>query len=416
MIELVTIGVELLEGSTVDTNGAYIGQRLLEQGWEIAQKTTVPDDPSILRETLSKALSRNNIVLTTGGLGPTFDDLTLAVAVELFETELEHNFEVEADLKERFGDNLPSAHNQSQVPKGAKIFLNQVGTAPCCVFEKDGKHLIVMPGVPPEMRNFMTEQVIPYLHGIIETEELLFYQSAYLFNLTESTVDPYLRSLNEDYPKLEMGIYPSYGTLGLTVRIKSKDENLAKENLQKAILEISEEFPSYTYSHDDRRIEMALHKEMISKGKTLSLAESCTGGMIAARLCQIPKASDYFLGGVVSYSNEMKEKLLQVSSLSRCGAVSQEVAQEMAEGVLRISGSDFAIAVTGVAGPDGGTLEKPVGTIWCAIAEKDKQTFTGKLLKRGRKSRESIIEYTGTYVMGSLWRYLCHGEAPFKEL
>lgn len=408
MIEIITIGAELLNGTTVDTNSAYIGQKLLSHGYSVSEKATVSDEKEALTEILTRALEKHDIVITTGGLGPTFDDLTLPIAAALFDQELVHSAEVEAHLKSRFGDHV-SIPQQSKVPKNARVFLNDVGTAPSCILSKEGKHLILLPGVPAEMRYFMDTHVMPFIDEVLEKQEKIEHATAFLFGLTESEVDPFLREIQEKHPGLEMGIYPGYGTLGVTLKAKGS-------SVEEARLEVFEKYADVLYADDDRRIEKALHTEMLAGKKTLALAESCTGGMIAARLAQIPKTSDFFLGGIVSYSNAFKEKFLHVRSLATHGAVSEETAREMAEGALETSGADYAIAVTGIAGPDGGTPEKPVGTVWAAIAERGGATYAGKLKIKSRKSRETIIEYTGTYVMGSLWRYLRHGKEPFKEL
>jgi len=398
MIEIVSIGTELLNGTTVDTNSAYIGQRLLSHGYSVSEKATVADEREALTEVLTRALAKHDIVITTGGLGPTFDDLTLPIAAALFKEELVHSDEVEAHLKARFGDHV-SISQQSKVPKNARVFLNDVGTAPSCILSKEGKHLILLPGVPAEMRYFMDTHIMPFIDEVLEKKEKIAHATAFLFGLTESEVDPFLRTLCEKYSGLEMGIYPSYGTLGITLKAQGI-------SVDEAHREVSEKYADVFYSDEDRRIEKALHKEMIAKGKTLALAESCTGGMIAARIAQIPNASEYFLGGIVSYSNAFKEKLLHVKSLQNHGAVSEETAREMAEGALKASDADYAIAVTGIAGPDGGTLEKPVGTVCFGWSFRNGEAETERIVFSGDRCqvRFKTIEHA---LQGMLKRILC---------
>lgn len=401
-IEILSIGNELLSGFTINSNAAVIAQKLLPQGFSIDRVTLLPDDPLPLKAGIEEALKRSSFIITTGGLGPTGDDLTREIVAEIFETPLVYDETVAADLMQRFTPNLPTLKDQAMVPKGAHILLNPIGTAPGFIL---GNRLIVLPGVPAQMEALL-DPVIPFLHKHCPRKH--YVKSLYFCQLSEQTVDPLLRTLEKENPGIQIGICPSYGFLSVYIHAKDPQE------LDPIADKIIQAYAPYYFSTTSKYIESALQEWMISHHQTLACAESCTGGHLAARITAISGASDYFLGSIVSYSNALKKAALHVNpqSLHSHGAVSEVVVKEMAQGVLTLTGADYALAVSGIAGPTGGTPEKPVGTVWGAVATRD-QVFTGQFLAKGGGKRELVIEYSATFLLSTLWRYLKHNHRPF---
>jgi nicotinamide-nucleotide amidase len=395
-IEIIAIANEVLCGMTVNTNAAFISEQLSLAGWTISRHTTLPDDPAALEEGLKEALERSSLVITTGGLGPTCDDLTRDVFAKLFDSPLRFDETVAAHLKKRFGNQLISLEDQATIPAKAQPLLNDVGTAPGLVFP----HLIALPGVPQEMRHMFLHKVLPYLKEHFPIPPDRHRETIHLCLLPESAIDPLLREIQADNPEVSIGIYPSYGTVTVFFSGAKKEQvALASQRLQKAFA---------THIFPTGKIEEAIHETLIQRKKTLALAESCTGGLIASHLTALPGASAYFLGSLVVYSNSLKERLLGVSpeTLRQHGSVSPEVASEMLQGLFKATGADYGIAVSGIAGPTGGTPEKPVGTIWAAIGERGKPPHIGTFQARG--SRETIILSTTRRLLGHLWRQLAY--------
>ncbi len=378
MIEIISIGDELLNGSTLNTNAKYLASQIFDMGYHVAHMTTLPDDDDILFAGIEKALSRSKIVITTGGLGPTLDDKTEEIVTKL-------------------------------LPDGLKKLDNTIGSASGLLFEDQG--LIVLPGVPREMEA-MWQSVQPYVKERLASEILTYHKKITLCHLPELSVDPTLRELKKTLPAIDFGIYPSYGTL--IVRMSA----LKPDVLEKATDVITAKFSTQVMALCACKAEEALHTLLIEEKKTLSFAESCTGGSLASRITALADASTYFLGSVVSYSNSAKEQILGVSkqTLETHGAVSEEIAREMLEGVFEKFGSDYAISVTGIAGPSGGTKEKPVGTVWVALGKKGEKPHIGLVPKtKSAHKRETIIEITATFVLSSLWRLIKYGIPPFEE-
>lgn len=404
-IEVVAIGNELLKGLIVNTNAAEIGKSLFAAGYLCQRHSVLPDAKQLLKQGLSECLQRNDIVLTTGGLGPTCDDTTRQAAAELFNSDFVLDESIAADLKKRYGDLPISLQDQATVPTKAAVIRNPLGTAPGLIFNDGKKILILMPGVPPEMRAMLKDQVIPYLLKNHPPASSLASASAYFFLLSESAVDPAIRSLEKRFPDVEFGIYPSQGTLTVTATI---DTNRVKNGLsivKNAIDELKNGFAKNTFTSTSGSIEEAIQDLFIQNKWTLSVAESCTGGAIAAKLTKIPGSSNYFLGGIISYSNGLKESLLKVPSdtLKSKGAVSEETVAAMAIGALNATGSTFSIAITGIAGPAGGTPEKPVGTVWIAIAKQGHPPYCRILHARG--NREMNIERSVNAALAELLIY-----------
>lgn len=414
MIEIVSIGAELLTGQTLNTNAATLAKALLKEGYSVQRVVTVADRHDAIKEAIEAAMSRAPFVITTGGLGPTRDDITRRTLAEVFETKLTYDEGVARELKKRYGDNLETLKDQATVIQGAEIVPNPLGTAPGFLLKKGGKTVAVLPGVPVQMEGMLHETVLPYL--IREMPREHFQKALYLLLMSEQHVDPYLRELEIEHPQVDIGICPAYGTLSLYLQTQATSQEAADAIFAPVLEALRTKFKDRVFSETEGQIESAVHETLRAAKKTLALAESCTGGRMAARLTQISGASDYFLGSLVTYSNHLKEAVLQVSAqtLQEHGAVSEETVREMLHGTLALSGADYAVAVSGVAGPTGGTPEKPVGTVWGGIATKEGGMFVTQFLAKGKEKRSLVIEYSVTFLLGHLWRFVKLGIPPFE--
>ncbi|MFV0339891.1 MAG: nicotinamide-nucleotide amidohydrolase family protein [Parachlamydiaceae bacterium] len=395
--EVISIGDELLAGNIINGNAAFISRKLHELGIDVTRQISLPDESSALSEGLSESMSCAPLVIATGGLGPTLDDFTRQVAAELFDTPMVVNEELKSFLLGKYG-NHASIENQSTQPKKALLFRNAQGTAPGLALSSGQSTLILLPGVPYEMEALLTEQVIPFIQTNFQLAERRYETSLHFFHLNESSVDPLLREIKEEYPELHIGIYPRNGLVSVNLSGKVSEVDKAKER-------ISTVFEDHFFDAADGKVETAVHQLFIAKNLKLAMAESCTGGAMSSRLTAIPGASHYFQGSLVVYSNGWKESLLGVPAhlIQEKGAVSEEVALKMAEAVLEKMTVDCAVAITGIAGPDGGTPEKPVGTVFAAIKRKSAPPKVLKLMIHG--SRKTIIERATNIVFGELYHY-----------
>ncbi|MES2345877.1 MAG: CinA family nicotinamide mononucleotide deamidase-related protein [Chlamydiota bacterium] len=398
-IEIVAIGDEILAGAVVNTNAAFIGSRLLEVGYKVARQATFSDDPEAIKQNLKEAMGRSALVIATGGLGPTCDDLTRDVACALFSSEMHLDERIAQDLKNRFGSLPISLENQATVPVKAKVLMNTIGTAPGLVFEEKGSTLILLPGVPQEMRTMLERDVLPYILKYHPLKEKTVQKKLSFSLLTEGQVDPFLRILEKDHPEVQFGIYPGYGIL--TVACTSKKET----EIEKAITALYTHFQDHYVASPSGKLEEAVALLLTDKKKTLALAESMTGGLMAAQLTAMAGASDYLIGSCVVYSNAMKTVVLHVSekTLKDHGAVSEEVVREMLQGLLKVTDADYGIAVTGIAGPSGAVINKPIGTVWGAVGARGKEPFVEQFLARG--TREMILLYACRRLFANLLTY-----------
>lgn len=392
-IELAVIGDEVLTGFTINTNATFLGRTLFDAGYVVARETTYPDDPETLKQGLKAALERSDLVITTGGLGPTLDDHTRGVIADLFNSGFTFNTGVADALKVRYGNDFPTIENQATVPENAQHILhNTIGTAPGFIFNENEKTLIVLPGVPSEMKEMFLSQAFPYIKKHFPLSAFSYKKVIHLYDTPEHSVDPLLRELDAQYPDIQFSIYPSLGLLHIHLTTSAKDAAEAEQRLLPPYQEIEMRFAANCFFSDQGTLEGAIHHLFIDNNWTLSSAESCTGGAFASTLTQLPNASNYFLGGIVSYANSVKEQLLNVPSsiIEEKGAVSQEVVEAMARGALKATQSDFSVAISGIAGPSGGSEEKPVGTVWLAVAHKEGLVKSWKIQARG--NREMIIQ------------------------
>ena len=375
--EIITIGDELLIGQVVDTNSAWMAERLNEAGIELYQVTSVHDEREHIIAALDEAFRRADIVLTTGGLGPTKDDITKQVLCDYFDTHLIENAHVRAHIEQLYSSR-PDVLNrltetQWMVPAKAEILENRVGSAPLMVFHKDNKLLVCMPGVPYEMKIAMEEQVLPYIHLRLDNLRCaIFHRTLQVSGIAESSLAILLEDYEESMPSaLHLAYLPKDGIIRLRL---SSYGGMSEEEVQRWFEELKRLTTDYLIAETDDPIEVLVGRILQERGQTIATAESCTGGKLAALLNKHSGSSAFYKGSVVAYSNEVKELVLKVKreDLDTYGAVSEQVVVAMASGVKNLLHTDYAIATSGVAGPTGGTPEKPVGTVWMAWATPDK--------------------------------------------
>lgn len=374
VVDIITIGDEILIGQTVDTNSNFIAGQLSSLGVMIHQITAISDDPAHIMAALANAEKSADIIIITGGLGPTKDDLTKKTLADYFGMTLEINSDVLAHVESLLSGRGVAMNalniNQALVPNGAIVLPNRVGTAPGLLFEKNGKRYISLPGVPFEMVHLIKEQVLPFLNRLLD-DVVVVHSTVMTIGIPESTLAEMLSEWESNLPTyIKLAYLPSPTALKLRLSARGNSRTLLEMQVQDQIAMLQRIIPDNIFSYIDEPIEMTIGNILSDKNMTLSVAESCTGGNIAHLITSVAGSSAYFKGGVVAYSNEAKVKLVGVSpiTLEENGAVSREVATELAFGCKQIFGSDYAIAISGIAGPGGGTPEKPVGTTWIAVA------------------------------------------------
>lgn len=375
--DIISIGDELLIGQTVNTNASWIGKELAMRGVRIMQITAIPDDEQKIAEAVDDAFGRSEIIIVTGGLGPTKDDITKHTLCKYFDTTL---FLHEPTLKKiedyfamRNRPMLEVNRKQAELPEKCEILDNNYGTAAGMWFNKEGKILVSLPGVPYEMKGIMTEQVFPRLMERFELKSL-FHVTLMTQGLGESFLADQISDWEDKVRDAGLGLayLPSPGMVKL--RLTSYEGKEREEEIRSLFTELEQRLPQYVFGYDEMSLSEIVGKLLKENGLTLGTVESCTGGLLAGNIVSVPGASDYFMGSLLTYSNHLKMQLAGVSeaSLMEFGAVSQEVVEEMALGGQEKLGLDLCIATSGVAGPTGGTEEKPVGTVWIAIALKNK--------------------------------------------
>ena len=401
--QIITIGDELLSGLTLNTNAAFIGEKLNEIHVQITQSSVIGDNEETIMNEFSQAFNENDIVLVTGGLGPTHDDLTRSCIVKFFNTELIRNDEVLNDIKDIFekrGRELtPANEDQAMVTEIAEVIRNSKGTAPGSWIEKENKIFVSMPGVPYEMREMMTGYVIPRLEEKVEkVNKNKITKSLLTTGIPESFLFERLGDIEELLQGSIMAFLPSqYG-----VRLRITSEGETKEDTLNKIIEIEQQIRSkvgkFIFGTDNDTLEETVGKLLKDRGVTISVAESCTGGLISSRLTNVSGSSEYFERGFITYSNGAKVEHLKIDEdlLIKYGAVSLEVARLMAEGVKAVSGTDIGLAATGIMGPLGGTPEKPVGMVYIGICDdkictaKEFRFGDDRLLNKDRTSQAAL--------------------------
>ena len=377
-IEIITIGDEILIGQIVDTNSAWMATELNKSGFELAQITSIHDNANHIIESLELALKRAEVVLFTGGIGPTKDDITKQTLCKYFDTKLVFDESVIRNIEQLFSTRPNFVMNeltrlQAMVPENCTLIQNRVGTAPVTWFEKDGKVIVSMPGVPYEMKNVMSTEIIPRLQKFFKTPVLL-HKTVQVYGYGESALALLIADWENELPEyISLAYLPHSGIVKLRLSGLLDDALTLEFAMNQQIDKLTQILGNAIVAFEDIPIEKLIGTILKSKGLMVSTAESCTGGNIAHQFTLIPGSSEFFKGSVVAYSNEVKTNVLQVSSedLENQGAVSQAVVEQMAIGVRRLLKTDVSIATSGIAGPTGGTAEKPVGTVWISVSSEN---------------------------------------------
>jgi len=377
-IEIITIGDEILIGQIVDTNSAWMATELNKFGFEIAQISSVHDSAEHIIESLDLALKRADIVLFTGGIGPTKDDITKQTLCKYFNSKLVFNEDVFKNIENLLRNRQRAinelTNSQAYVPDNCTVIQNMVGTAPITWFEKDGKVIVSMPGVPNEMKNAMRTEIIPRLHKKFKTPSII-HKTVIVQGYPESALALKIADWENALPSdIHLAYLPNYGIVKLRLSGTSDNELSLEFLINQQIAGLTEILGSAIVAFEDIALEVLIGNILELNSKTIATAESCTGGNIAHKITSVAGSSAYFKGSIVAYSNEIKEKVLHVPTeiLEKHGAVSQEVVEIMAKEVRKLMNADFSIATSGIAGPSGGTTEKPVGTIWIAVSSEEK--------------------------------------------
>lgn len=383
--EIIGVGTELLLGDIVNTDAQYLAQELASMGIVIHYQEVVGDNPERMRACISNAVSRSDLVILTGGLGPTADDLTKEISCEVMGAELVLDEDILEGIRSYFtskGIVMPESNaKQAYVPKGGTVFANRNGTAPGCAVEKDGKTVIMLPGPPRELKPMFENEVKPFLAE--KTGGVILSKQVRTFGIGESDMAQRAAELL-DGENPTVAPYAKDGEALLRVTAKAETKEKAEQMCDKTIEKIREKIGGYIYSDQSLNLEQTAVKLLRENGKKIALAESCTGGYIAKRITDVPGSSEVFEYGIVSYSNEVKMKLLGVRSetIEQYTEVSEQTAAEMAEGVRRLSGADIGISVTGISGPGGGTEDKPVGLAYIGFSHQGgtyvREVRTGK--------------------------------------
>ena len=405
--EIISVGTELLLGHVTNTDARDVSEMLSKIGLNVLYHTVVGDNPARLADCVKIARSRADIIITTGGLGPTCDDLTKQILAAEFGLELVENTSEMNSLYDyiNIGHKLTDNNfRQALLPEGCTVFHNTAGTAPGCAFEKDGKVVVMLPGPPKECRIMLEASAIPYLKRL--SDEKIVSHTVCIFGMGESTVDSLFADEMNAMSNPSMAPYAKECDCLLKVTAKAHTEAEAEEMLRPVMAEVQEKLGEVVYGVDVDCIEQSVLKLLREKNMTFSAAESCTGGDVAKRFTDMPGASSFFLGGVVTYTNGAKAKLLGIDRdmIEDIGAVSYEVAKEMAENVRRIIGTDIGVGVTGLAGPDGDGVHE-VGTVFVSMATAE-QTWVKELHLGEYRTRSFIRRMAGNHVYDMMRRYL----------
>jgi len=383
---IITIGDELLIGQTVDTNSAWMGAELSKSGFDVYRITSVHDRREDILYALNEALGKTDVVLITGGLGPTSDDITKQALCEFFKTRLVINVEVfsmiEGMMKHRNFAMNENNRLQAMVPESCRVLKNATGTAPGMWFEKEGTIYISMPGVPHEMKYIMQEHILPELNKRF-ISQIIIHRNIMTYGTFEAKLAEILVGFEEGLPEnIKLAYLPSSGVIKLRLTATGTNRKSLEKIVNDQTNKLYKIIPEFIYGEDEESLEMVIGKLLKTKNSTLCTAESCTGGEIAHLITSVPGSSSYYKGSVIAYSNAIKTQLLGIQNdlIEKYGAVSQEVVQEMAISARKILDTNYAVATSGIAGPDGATETKPVGTLWIAVASSkgvvtEKRTF-----------------------------------------
>ena len=381
---IISIGEELLIGQTINTNAAWIASRLNSLGIETREIVVITDDHAEILRSLKTCGERADIIIITGGLGPTRDDVTKHALCAYFDTKLVMSEQILADVKDylaKRGRTINELNRQQAlVPEKARLMPNPYGTAPGLWFEEGGKSFIAMPGVPYEMREMVEKHVLPGFRKL-PRQQYILHKTVLTHGIGESDLAQLLSSWEDElHPSITLAYLPSMGIVKLRLTARGTDEEQLQVTIADEIHKLSKHISKYIWGFDDDSMEKKAGELLNSSKHTLAIAESCTGGFTAHQITSVPGSSDYFRGSIVAYDNRVKIDILGVEeeTIRTHGAVSKQVAEQMAEGAKKALQADYAIGITGIAGPDGGSKDKPVGTTWIAVAGrqlKDVQHF-----------------------------------------
>lgn len=400
-ISLISIGDELCIGQTLNTNAFWLSKELVKLGANVFCHITTKDIKEEIEQAIDYLKDKSDLIICTGGLGPTHDDISKDVLSNYFNDNLELNQEVMDYLQEYFAiRNRPflDRHiSQAMLPSKARIFPNRIGTAQGMLFLGENFELLSMPGVPQEMKYIMNYSFLEYVKSkiVLQNSKVMVYRTLRTIGITESA----LADLIGDVSFLDtntLAFLPSYAGVKLRIGTESESTSEANRTLDKLETYISERCGKYVYSSSDEDLEIFLANLLIGNNLTISAAESCTGGLLGAKLTSLSGSSKYFMGSAVTYSNQAKHDILGVSekTLKSFGAVSEECAKEMALGALNKYKTDYALSITGIAGPEGGSAEKPVGLVWIGIAHKDKVEAQKFIFGKDRETNRELAAYS----------------------
>ncbi len=391
-VEIISIGNEILGGNIVDTNANYIIKKLKGINLNVQHVSAVADEEGEIVKQLKEAYRRSQIIITTGGLGPTEDDITFQSVARAFQLNLIKYPEAERHIVERISKISvyvsPSNLKQSFLPEGSVCIINPYGTAPAMILEKEGRVIVSLPGVPLEMKNLLSEQIIPFLQKKFPNLEHLRSRIIRTSGLGESSLNDMIKDFIISNQKLNIGIYASPEDIKVQLNALAKTPEETKNILDEATEQLKIILGDYIFGYDDESLEEAIGNLLRTRKLSLAVAESCTGGMLGETITNVPGSSDYFKGGIISYAGEIKEKLLGVPHdvLTYFGQVSEPVARAMAEGVRKKCKSDLGLSITGIAGPAGGSVEKPVGLVYIALADSQQTLVQKHQFHNGRQS------------------------------
>lgn len=407
--EIIAVGTELLLGNIANTNAQALSQSLSTLGINVFWHTVVGDNPERLAEAVEVARHRADILITTGGLGPTYDDLTKQTICTTFGRKLVFHPDILEDIRDFYTKNLHATmpennRQQAELPEGCTIFDNPVGTAPGCAFAVDGVHVLMLPGPPHEMETMLHRWVEPYLRAL--SREVIVSHDIMTFGLGESYVDELLHEKMSHMENPSLATYAKPCEVRLRATAKADSAQAAEALLAPVVKQVREALGDYVYGVDVKDLAQVCMEELLKRNLTMATAESCTGGLVARRITALPGASRVYRGGVVSYWTEIKAAVLGVpqETLDTYGAVSEQTARAMAEGARKITGAEVAVSVTGVAGPDPDERNNPVGLVFIGLATPE-GTFCRRT-ESGRRRRDRIQDLAANHALDMVRRYL----------
>lgn len=378
--KIISIGDEILIGQIVNTNAAYIGDKLFSAGFPVEKTIVIGDEENILLEELKDSMDKYDITIITGGLGPTHDDITKPTLIKFFDDKYISDEKVLEHVKNIFrrrNIKMPAVNiAQALIPSRSIVIWNESGTAPGIMFEENGKIIIAIPGVPFEMKALIDNEIIPLLRKkfLSDVSKVYLHKTLLTTGTGESTLNEMLGDINEIIGDSKLAFLPSVTGVRLRINAEADSEPEAQQKIISIEKKIRDKIQDFVFGVNDENLESVIGKILKGKKQSLSVAESCTGGKISSRIVSVPGSSEYYIGGVCVYSNIEKIKLLNIKedTLSKYGAVSEQTAIEMAEGVREIMKTDYSVSTTGIAGPSGGSEDKPVGLVWIGFSSKNK--------------------------------------------